>query len=140
MKLRLLDHIPFKLSEWTDTDFSVIRRNREEVSKLAASAGHSSDRFQESCDMLWRLAKSGQEQAISNEIKTTVEVRALSFLLSDSDFLEHCSVSKEHLDSLYKPSPKLGRLSLLQLIEAFFKQFDKLGDTEVIEYLASLIN
>lgn len=139
MNLRKLDHIPFKLSEWTDADFSEIRRNRAEISKLAASAGNSSDRFKETCDLLWRLAKSGQGQTIPNEIKSAIDVRALSFLISDGDFLERVSVSKEFLDSLYKPSPKLGRLSLFQLIEAFFKQFDKLGETEVIDYLARLI-
>jgi hypothetical protein len=140
MSLRRLTHIPFELIEWTDADFSVIRKNSVEISKLAANAGNSSDRFQEACDSLWHLAKSGQEQVIPNEIKIPIDARALSFLLSDDNFLKHVSVTVELLDSLYRPSTKLGRLSLLQLIEAFFKQFDEIGDTAVFEHFAYLIS
>ena len=139
MNLRNIRHISFNLSEWTDADFSVIRKSRDKLSKLAASTGNSSDRFKDACEMLWKLARSGQGQSIPNEIKSPIEVRALSFLLSDESFLKHVSVTKELLDSLYCPSPKLGRLSLLQLIEAFFKQFDRLCDAEVFEHFARLI-
>ncbi|WP_029913831.1 EH signature domain-containing protein [Pelobacter seleniigenes] len=139
MSLRKLGHILFDLPEWTSADFAVIRKNQEEISKLASRAANSSDRFKDACHLLWRLAKNGQSHAISAEIKSSIEVRALSFLLCNDMFLEHVSFTKELLDSLYKPSSKLGRLSLLQLVEAFFKQFDKLGEGEDLEYFAGLI-
>lgn len=140
MTLKRLNHLSFELTVWTDADFSVIRKNTEAASRLAANAGNSSDRFQEACDSLMRLVRGGQAHIIPNKIKSSLEVRALSFLLNDDSFLKHVSMSVELLDCLYGPSPKLGRLSLLQLIEVFFKQFDKVGDAKVFNHFSHMIS
>ena len=139
MSFQIPDKLAFNLPSWTETDFSRIRKNSERIEKMKTKAGNSSDRFKEVCRQLFRLAQKGDVSDLIRAIKGNIEVRALTFLLSNDNFLQVMAVSKDLLDSLSLPGKKLGRLSLLQLIEAFFKKFDQIGDPEVFSHFTKII-
>ena len=139
MSFKILEKLSFDLPLWTESDFLPLKRDTEKIEKLTVNAGNSSDRFNEICRLLRRLAQHGQVEAVIQAIKGNIEVRALSFLLSDEQFLKLISISKELLDSLYLPGKKLGRLTLLQLIEAYFKKFDLVGKEDVFKYFENMV-
>lgn len=133
MSLKNLSDISFELPEWKESDFSIIRKSTEKISRLATQAGNSSDRFKDICHHFWNLARTGKSQRISEEVKRSIDVRALSYLLKKDNFIDHVSLNIDLLDCLFNTTNKLGRLSLLQLIEAYFKQFDKLSNSSILD-------
>lgn len=139
MDLRL-PNLEFNLPEWKAKDFAVLQRCKEEMQDLSEKTGKGSDRFKKSCQRLWKLAKDGRGDEMAAEIKSAVDVRALTHLLGrNREFFENVPITEELLHSLYNPRPKLGRLSLLQLINAFFVHFDQIGEKSVFNWLCDLI-
>lgn len=139
MSVRLLE-LNFNLPEWKQSDFTVLQRCKDRMQDLVGKTGMRSDRFKKACHRLWSLAKDGKGQTIHSEINSTIDVRALTHLLGKNrEFFEIVTVTEGLLESLYKPRPKLGRLSLLQLIDAFFAHFDQIAEPTVFNRLCNLI-
>ena len=135
-----LPNLKFNLPEWKEADFAMIRRNKEKIADLSNKAGKGSERFKEACCQLKRLAMNGRIHELPEAVQNSIDVRALTFLFSDDDeFLQKVPITMALLDGLYRPRPKLGRLSLLQLIAAFFKHFDQIGEAKVVDYLCTSI-
>ncbi|MEZ4600739.1 MAG: EH signature domain-containing protein [Syntrophotaleaceae bacterium] len=133
-------NLVFHLPEWKTADFAVLERCKNKMQDLAGKTGKGSDRFKKACQRLWKLAKDGRGHAMAGEIHSSIDVRALTHLLGkNKDFFQDVPVTEDLLESLYKPRPKLGRLSLLQLITAFFVHFDEIAEREVFNRLCDLI-
>lgn len=135
-----LPELKFNLPEWRESDFALLRKSQEKMKALAGKSGKGSDRFKNACQRLWRLAITDQGAAIPAAIHNSIDVRALTHLLADNkEFIEKVTVNLALLESLYTPRPKLGSLSLLQLIGAFFAHFDQIAKKEVFNRLCEII-
>lgn len=139
MKLSKLKQLSFSLPEWSDNDFDLIRQNTEQMRRIVGCAGSGSDQFQKTYDSLMELARSGRGDDIPQQVTSSLDVRALSLLLCEKDFLAHITVTPSLLASLNLTEKKMGRLSLLQIIEAYFKSFNELGEGETFQYLTEMI-
>lgn len=132
--------LEFSLPKWKPKDFAVLQRCKEKMQFVAGKTGKGSERFKQACKRLWQLAMAGEGKNIPIEIKSAIDVRALTHLLGkNKEFFDNVPVTVELLDSLYKPKPKLGRLSLIQLINVYFVYFDQIGEKAIFNRLCDLI-
>lgn len=122
MRLPLLK---FQLPEWRPADFAPLERNKKRISDLLGKTGKGSDKFLASCERIKTLALKGRADLIPGIIKSSVDVRALTYLFGEPVF--RVRVTKKMLDCLYAPKPRLGLISLFQLINVFFRYFDQIG-------------
>jgi len=119
--------LKFQLPEWRPADFAPLERNKKKIAYLLSKTGKGSDKFLASCDRIKTLAVKGRADLIPGIIKTSVDVRALTYLLGEPEFRARVRVTKKMLDSLYTPKPMLGLISLFQLINVFFRYFDQIA-------------
>jgi hypothetical protein len=68
----------------------------------------------------------------------------LTYLFGEREFRLRARITKKMLDSLYTPKPRLGLISLFQLINVFFRYFDQIGgeqefDKELFDSLCLLL-
>jgi hypothetical protein len=128
------------LREWTHQDFLTQRQKTKEVQQIAGKAGTGSDGFKSACENLLKYALASNSKGVVKAVQRSIDVRALSYLVANSkDFNSRLDLDTEMLNVIVKVTPKMGTISLLQLIRAFFLHFDQLGTTEVIDHLANLI-
>lgn len=133
----------FNLREWQERDFLLIRKAERAVKVIQENAGKGSDRFAEARQKFIALAQQKSHSSLCAAIQTRIDVRAVTSLLIDSDeFRDAVKVDRNILDSLVKPAEVLSRLSLHQLISAFFIHFDTVavvpsGLTDWCEFIKS---
>lgn len=120
-----LPDISFQLPEWEERHFEILRRAEKKLSGIARKAGKGSDEFKKSCRRLLEGASRSQKSNIQNYIKSTVDVRAFTYLLSsEEEFANQITVDKALLEHLSKIRSPLSRITLTQLIRAFLVRFD----------------
>ncbi len=124
MRLPLLK---FQLPEWRPADFAPLERNKKRIADLLGKTGKGSDKFLASCERIKTLAVKGRADLIPGIIKSSVDVRALTYLFGEPVFRARVRVTRKILDCLYTPKPRLGLISLFQLINVFFRYFDQIG-------------
>jgi hypothetical protein len=135
-----LPNLTFKLPEWRENDFKIFAMGTSILSQMAIHAGLDSDRFKIAYMRIHSLAVNKTPEQIPQAIQTAVDVRAATYLLSnDKDFVKSNALSLDFIVALYKQNSRLSRLSLLQLIRAFFVFFDDLGGRDDVTSLAEFI-
>lgn len=130
--MRLPD-LSFKLPVWKDSDFRLVKEAEKTVQAIARGAGKGSDRFKDACRRLLNLVLHGQADKLPISIIDTTDVRAATFLLGSSDeFIKHVRISRPLLDALVLPRTPLSKLSLVQLIRAYFVRYDTVATNDVL--------
>ncbi|MBN2809673.1 MAG: hypothetical protein JXR80_09305 [Deltaproteobacteria bacterium] len=129
----------FDLPEWQPRDFALLKKNEAKMAGILRNAGKGSDKFVEVCNRLERLASSRQAGMIPKIIKESVDVRALTHMFGQPVFYRLAGITKPMLDSLYTPSPRLGLISLFQMISVFFKYFDQIGEPEIFDQVCRIL-
>jgi hypothetical protein len=127
-----LPKLTLHLREWQEKDFVLFRVSEAKVSSIAKGAGTQSDKFKNACTRLQRSALQGN-QSLESEISSSIDVRAFTYLLSSSDEFNHSiDLSRTLFDALLLSSPRMSKLSLIQLIRAFFVRYDLTAKSEIL--------
>ncbi len=134
-----LPNLDINLPEWKPADFSRLNKEIEKLQSLAKSAGKGSDSFKEACREFLRLKVSGQDHRIPDCIKKPIDVRAVTYLLLRSKEFSSFKFDENFLRKLTQPRNPISRLSLLQLVEIFFKRFDELASSANFDQLCKLL-
>ncbi len=130
--MRLPD-LSFNLPIWKDSDFRLVKESEKTVQAIARGAGKGSEKFKDACRRLLNLVMNGQADKLPISIIDTTDVRAATFLLGSSDeFVKHVQISPALLDALVLPRSPLSKLSLLQLIRAYFVRYDTIAMNDVL--------
>lgn len=140
MSIRLPTNMEFELPQWQARDFAQYKKCSDELRVVNNRAGKNSDQFQQRCKELLTLARNGQEFSAKREIKNTLDVRAFTYLLAN--FVElggSVSFDDRLFQAMVSVRAPLSRLSLLQLIHAFFKFFDKMLDDNEMGVVSQFI-
>jgi hypothetical protein len=133
-----LPELTFNLPDWNDSDFTQIKVAEQKVSHIGSKAGTNSDNFQKAYLKLLNIVLQGDN--LVEHISSAVDVRAFTFLLASSEeFVKHASLTRGHLDSLVIPRNPMSKLSLIQLIRAYFVRYDTVASTEVLAAWRSFI-
>lgn len=108
------------------------------MQRLDQSAGTSSDRFNQRCHSLMQAMR--QEHHIAGYVKSPLDARAVTYLLAtDETFAKGLTIDDDLLTAIQAARDPLSRLTLLQLIHAFFSVFDKAFPRKVLSLLADFI-
>ena len=135
-----LPALKFDLPEWRPQDFVLLKKNKTKISTILGNAGKGSDKFVEVCKRIEQLIGSRQAYMIPEIIKTSVDVRALTYMFGQPEFHRLTRITKPMLDSLYNPRPALGLISLFQMISFFFKYFDHIGKRKIFDQVCQILN
>ena len=135
-----LPTLKIDLPEWKPSDFIRIKKNKEKIANLLVRTGKGSDKFLQACNRIRHLISTGRSHEIPTVIKTPVEVRALTYLFSQKEFHNHARITKGMLKSLHNPRPRLGLISLFQMIKVYFHYFDQVGSEEILNSICSLLS
>ena len=128
-----LPELSFNLPVWKDSDFRLVKEAEKTVQTIARGAGKGSDRFKDACRRLLNLVMHGQADKLPISIRDTTDVRAATFLLGSSDeFVKNVRVSRALLDALASLRNPLSKLSLLQLIRAYFVRYDTVASNDAL--------
>lgn len=137
--MRLPD-LSFNLPEWKDSDFNLIRAAEKKVKTIASDAVKGSDAFQQACRRILEIVLSGNTDRLPESINTSVDVRAITYLLGSwNDFAKHLTLNKSLLEAMAIPRNPMSKLSLLQLIRAYFVRYDTVASPEVLAEWRELI-
>lgn len=129
------------LPEWQAKDFSHLKRSIEKVRQVGASAGGTSDHFKETSQRIKLAFVRETQPSLSSIIKTNVDVRAFTLLLaSDHQFAKGVMIDKTILNHMLSISSPISKLSLMQLIRAYFTHFDHLSDSDGLSDWCYFIN
>lgn len=129
------------LPEWQAKDFYKLKDLIEKVRQVGASAGEGSDIFKHSLQQL-KLAFARESQPhLSGVIKNNVDVRAFTSLLATDDrFAEDVLIDKVILNHLLSITSPIRKLSLMQLIRAYFKHFEHMAKGDDLSDWCYFIN
>ncbi len=135
-----LPELHFNLPDWNESDFERIKRAEKKIQDIERNGGQNSVHFQKACLRLRRLVLDGRSDRLSPAITSSIDVRAFTFLLgSKDDFVKHISLSRALLDQLLQPRNPMSKLSLLQLIRAYFVRYDTVATSHVLNHWQALI-
>lgn len=132
--MKPLPPLEINLPHWEEHQFQHIRKAEQKLTSVKRKAGIGSDEFKNACRRLLEVVLGGQGQTLPDQIKSAIDVRAFTFLLSSSDeFANKVKLSRVLLDHLLSVRSPLSRLTLTQLIRAFLVRFDQVADNTAIE-------
>ncbi|MBZ9610851.1 EH signature domain-containing protein [Rheinheimera maricola] len=130
--MRLPDLL-FNLPDWKDSDFTLVKDAEKKVKLIGRKAGTGSDTFQKACLKLLNIVLQGRTEQLVANINNAVDVRAFTYLLGASEeFVKHVSLTHALLDVLVLPRNPISKLTLLQLIRAYFVRYDTVANTQVL--------
>ena len=123
--MKPLPALSINLPEWEEKHFSVLRQAEERISAIGQKAGKGSDEFKNSCRKLLEATMGGKGNVIHRFIRNSIDVRAFAYLAGTStEFSESIRISRTLLDHLLIIKSPVTRLTLTQLIRAFFVNFN----------------
>lgn len=138
--MRLPDLV-FNLPDWKDTDFRLVKEAEKAMQIIARGAGKGSDQFKDACRKLLNMALQGHAEKLPASINSSIDVRAVTFLLGSSEeFSKHVVLTRALLDKLVMPRNPMSKLSLVQLIRAYFVRYDTIANNDVLTDWRELIN
>ena len=134
-----LPALRFELRDWQEQDFASLRNNTETLSAMAQSAGTGSRRFEEAQQALLAAAQRGK-QALYDRLRRLIDIRALSYLLgSQGDEAQSIQLTPQLVSRLTGPRRQLSTLTLLHLISAWFRRYDRFDNPQGLTALGSLL-
>ena len=135
----VLPELRFELRDWQEQDFVSLRNNTETLSAMAQSAGTGSRRFEEAQQALLAAARRG-EQALYDRLRRPIDIRALSYLLgSESEEAQSIQLTPQLVSRLTGPRRQLSTLTLLHLISAWCRRYDRFNNPQGLQALGSLL-
>ncbi|WOX05952.1 EH signature domain-containing protein [Microbulbifer pacificus] len=136
----MLPILAFDLPEWTENDFAPLRKAEKKMKEIGSGSGESSPRFRRACELLRKLASVREIDAIHRAISDTLHVRAYTFLLySDEQFARCVGVGAGCLSRMRAVREPMTKLSLLQLVRAYFNHFDSISNEEELSAWSDFI-
>lgn len=131
-----LPTLKFKLPEWREENFVPYQQAVKKLAYIAKNGGQKSDRFKDLC-----LSFMGRRATFRPDfIKQGIDVRAFTYLLKLSDFVKVVPLTHTLLEHLLSIRNPLSKLSLTQLISAYFERYDELtSNVENLNYLCQLL-
>lgn len=133
--------LSFDLPEWPEHAFLPIRSREQQVRAIGKGVGSTSDNFKRACNRLKLAFERTYKSELSILLKEKIDVRAFTFLLSgDKDFADNVLIDKPLLEQLLRVTDPLSKLSLIQLIRAYFIHFDQITSGDDLEYWTFFIN
>lgn len=130
-----LPKLPNQLPDWSEDSFKPYKQAVKKLGNIAIKAGRGSDRFQQiSIKIL-----ASKDQFNIRQIQQPIDVRAFVLALHDDAFCDKVKLTESrlmHLDAIRSP---LSKLSLMNLISAYFKQYDKLASGKDWQFLCEFI-
>lgn len=134
-----LPDLCFDLPEWQERDFRQIHAAREKLVDLSGKAGQGSGAFKNACTRLIQVSEE-EPLEIGKMLVKPMDVRACTFLMAtDKTFSTAIQVNDELLTGLLRPKSTMSRLTLVQLIRAYFTYFDELAGEAGLGALSRLI-
>lgn len=128
-----LPSISFNLPEWHESQFKHIRAAEKTLSKIASSAGTSSDKFNNSIYRMMNLVVKERVSDPTRLMSSPICVRAFTYLLStEPAFAKALKLSKATFDHLRTIRNPMSRLSLTQMIRAYIVNFDLYVNQDVL--------
>jgi len=112
--------------EWNKADFEVVLANTRAIKILRQELGKGFNGYEDACLKFLRLVINDKQDELCENIHTTTDVRALTFLLVSSDKFQKVTITKGLIDGLIVPRNPISSISLLQVINLFFNGFDQL--------------
>lgn len=135
-----LPELKIDLPEWKESDFLSIKAAETRIARIANGAGKGSDSFKNACRKLLKAVIQDAGASVSEIIVSSVDVRAFTFLLGSSEEFSHrVALSKALFNRLTLPRSPLSKLSLLQLIWAYFIRYDTVANPETLSYWRGFI-
>lgn len=116
-----LPSLRFHLQEWQESDFNEFREFYAKIERLITNAGRS-DAFKQRREELYKISKNNPRQ-LSSLIKAPIDVRVVTDLLQERNFLTYAFQAGNILDQLTYTTGRLSYISLLNLIRAFLLHF-----------------
>ena len=134
-----LPELRFKLRNWPEQNFASLCENTKTLNTMAQSAGTGSRRFEEAQEALLAAAQRG-EQALYDRLRRPIDIRALSDLLgSQGDEARHIRLTPQLVNRLTGPRRQLSTLTLLRLISAWFRRYDRFNNPPGLRALGLLL-
>lgn len=134
-----LPTLRFELRDWQGQDFVSLRENTKTLSTMPQSAGTGSRRFEETQKALLAAAQRG-EQALYERLRRPIDIRALSHLLgSQGDEARQIQLTPQLVSRLTGPKRQLSTLTLLHLISAWFRRYDRFNHPQGLQALSRLL-
>jgi len=136
-----LSSLHFNLPEWKEVDFQLLKKSTSKIKKIGNGAATKSERFQQACLNLIKLCLAGEIDEIPSNIKSSIDVRAFTFLISSEsgDFSKKVRITPQILSAILVPRSPMSKLSLIQLIRAYLTFYDQLAEksdlTELRKFL-----
>lgn len=112
---------PAALEEW--------RQLGDHFRQASKKAGQSPV-FSQKVDQIIMMVQQGTMAALGKLIQERVGVRALTYLWLDDPQVRKRTLRVKVLDHIATHHPRLTRITLLQVIQLYFKQFDNLDDMD----------
>ena len=95
---------------------------------MTKGGGGSGKSFSESCIILRNI---GERQALTDLIDKPIMIRACIYLwLEENNFLNIKGINESTLQKFNQIKPQIGYLNLFNLIQIFFKYFDRCGELD----------
>lgn len=131
-----LPRLTFHLPEWQEKQFQPYQQAAQKLKKIAKEGGKNSNRFQRIC-----YALLNQRDSFSRSLlKEAIDVRAFTLVLNVAEFCQAVSLTPSLLQHLLTIRSPLSKLSLMQLISAYFEQYNNLTKSvESHRYLGEFI-
>ncbi|MCV6589933.1 MAG: EH signature domain-containing protein, partial [Marinobacterium sp.] len=127
--------------QWPEDAFASYHNQAQQLSKLVKEAGTGSAAFDNSRSRLELLVRKNQQRQLPQALQRKVDLRAFSWLMCHGHDFRHLQLTAPLLERFYLLGQPLTRLTLLQVIELFFRRFDQLttkGQFETLcHYLAA---
>ncbi|CAA0081051.1 Uncharacterised protein [Zhongshania aliphaticivorans] len=136
----LPNELSFTLPDWKTSSFEAFRQNERKMKSLVKRAGTNSEKFTRRCQYLRSVVQQGSSVGLVEALSTPIDARAFTYLLaSNQNFAKSVSISTALLDALKASRKYLSRLTLLQLIHAFFNFFDDAFSSDNLRLLSGFI-
>ena len=130
----------FDLPKLDERNLSLIRRSGEQLRKRAQGVGMRSPALERTMERLRGCVVGFSGGSLADHIRKPIDVRALANLLAhDDETFLRVKISEDLLVSFERAGPRIGRLALMTLAEAYFKRYDERWSDATLEMLGGFI-
>lgn len=140
--MRFLSTSEFRLPSWSATEVSGWTRVLHSVQTMRKAAGRGRG-FEEILAKLKEMARTGRDSDVPIIVQRRLGARAFTQSLLEDEACRRRWLRSSYLETLVRAqAPRLGRLSLLNLLALYFREFDQLEadpDSGILSELEALL-
>lgn len=134
-----LPDLNFELPAWPEKAFTQIHACVHKIKSIGKSAGSGSSQFKDACQRIKKAYSEHHHPDLSHIIRERVDVRAFTYLISDKSFADNVLIDRALLEHLEAISQPVSKLSLMQLIRAYFIYFDEITSKDELDFWSFFI-